>query len=56
MCLRRSITILSLFLLLFSGCLMGMPKEEKLDEDQALFQEAQKALDARLYVEAIDLF
>jgi hypothetical protein len=43
-------------LLLFSGCLLRTPKEKKLDEDQALFQDAQKALDVRLYVEAIDLF
>ena len=35
---------------------MRTPKEKKLDEDQALFKDAQKALDARLYVEAIDLF
>jgi len=53
----KSITILSfLVFFLFSGCLLRTPKEKKLDEDQALFQDAQKALDARLYVEAIDLF
>ena len=57
MCTYKSISIISLLiLLLFSGCLMRTPKEKKLDEDQALFKDAQKALDARLYVEAIDLF
>jgi hypothetical protein len=35
---------------------MSTPTEKKLDEDQVLFKDAQKALDARLYVEAIDLF
>ncbi len=43
-------------LVLFCGCLMGAPKEKKLKEDQALFKDAQKALDVRLYVDAIDLF
>jgi len=49
--------IISLFLLfVLCGCLMSPPKEKKLDEDQALFKDAQKALDARQYLDAIDLF
>lgn len=34
----------------------GLPKQQKKKEDQLLFSEAQKALDARDYVDAIDLF
>ncbi len=49
--------ILVLFILfIFCGCLFSAPKEKKLKEDQALFKDAQKALDARFYLDAIDLF
>jgi len=45
-----------LLFFLFYGCLTGLPGEKKLDPDQALFRDAQKALDARIYTDAIDLF
>lgn len=45
-----------MILFLCFGCLMGLPGEKKLKKDQALFRDAQKALDARVYTDAIDLF
>jgi len=46
-----------IILLLFAGCLPGgLPKEKKLKEDKLLFSQAQKALSARDYMDAIELF
>lgn len=48
----------ALFIFSLTGCLLfsGAPREEKQGKEQRLFTEAQKALDARDYADAIGMF